>query len=53
MKISQLRRMASVGQRAAVSGLKADISGMLGESGIDAASLYQEIEMDSLFFDTH
>ncbi len=53
MKISQLRRIANADSRVAVSALKADIRGILCKNGIDISSLYQEMEMDSLFVDTH
>ena len=51
--MSQLRRLANVDQHVTVSELKAGIHDILREKGYDMSSLYQEMEMDSLFIDTH
>ncbi len=51
--MSQLRRLANVDQHVTVSELKAGINDILREKGYDMSSLYQEMEMDSLFIDTH
>ena len=53
VKMSQLRRLANVDQHVTVSELKAGIHDILREKGYDMSSLYQEMEMDSLFIDTH
>lgn len=53
MKISQIRRLAHADDGTPVSTLKRGLNQLLREDGHDPAMLYQEMEMDSVFVDTH
>lgn len=53
MKISQLRQMSQSDKRILLSEIKGRINHALVASGYDMSQLYQEIEMDSQFIDTH
>lgn len=51
--MSQLRQLTKASRHMNVSEMKGDINSVLAENGYDVASLYQEMEMDSPFVDTH
>lgn len=53
MKISQLRRLTQTDQHSLLSEIRESLGQALEAEGYDVAMLYQELEMDSVFVDTH
>ena len=53
MKISQLRSLAQSDRHAMLSEIRKNINQALADEGYDLTLIYQEIEMDSLFVDSH